>query len=86
MKYLLILLALCGVVRAHSYLETSTPTENEIVSNLEDVELTFTENVQVRFSFFKVYKLAETGNLSDNKERLKLNGQAASLIDKVLTN
>jgi copper resistance protein C len=84
MKYLLILLALGGFANAHSYLETSAPTEGETVSTLESVELTFTENVQVRFSFFKVYKLADTGNLSGEKERLRLNGQAGTLINEVL--
>jgi methionine-rich copper-binding protein CopC len=86
MKYLLFLaLALTGFSQAHSYLKTSTPAENETVTRLENIELTFTENVQVPFSFFKVYKLADTGNLSDEKERLRLNGQAGLLINDVLT-
>jgi copper resistance protein C len=85
MKYLLILLSLSGFAKAHSYLESSTPAENEAVMTLAPIELTFTENVQVRFSFFKVYKLADPGNLSDDKERLKLNGQAGTLVNEVLT-
>lgn len=86
MKYLLFLiLMLPGFAQAHSYLGSSTPAENETVTTLSPIELTFTENVQVRFSLFKVYPLTPSGNLEDARERLRLNGLASTLINKVLT-
>lgn len=81
----LLLLMLASFAQAHAYLETSTPAENETVTTPEPITLTFTENVQLPFSFFKVYKLADTGNLSNERERLRLNGQAGTLISEVLT-
>jgi methionine-rich copper-binding protein CopC len=72
MKYLFTLLLLFGFASAHSYLKTSTPTEGETITTLEPVTLEFTENIESAFSFFKVYKLAEAGNLAGETERLKL--------------
>jgi copper resistance protein C len=85
MRYLLVLALLLGFAQAHSYLESSTPAENETVKTLEPITLTFTESVQVPFSFFKVYKLADAGDLTNERERLRLSGLAGTLVNEVLT-
>jgi copper resistance protein C len=85
MRFLLFLVLTLGFAQAHSYLETSTPAENETVTTLDTITLTFTENVQVPFSLFKVYKLADTGDLTDSKERLRLSGLAGTLVNDVVT-
>jgi methionine-rich copper-binding protein CopC len=84
MKYLFVLFTLFGLANAHSYLKTSIPAEGDTLTTLAPIELTFTEKAEVKFSFFKVYKLADTGDLSDNTERLRLNGQASTLVNDVL--
>jgi copper resistance protein C len=85
LKRFFLMVALLGFADAHSYLKTSTPAEGATITALAPVSLEFTENLETTFSFFKVYKLANTGNLSDETERLKLNGQASILVNEVLT-
>jgi copper resistance protein C len=65
---------------AHANLESSTPEDSSTVMTLEPVRLTFTENVQVAFSFFRVYKLADEGSLEDTQEKLRLNGLAGQVL------
>jgi copper resistance protein C len=72
-----------NVALAHANLESSTPEDGSTVTGLETVNLTFTENVQIAFSFFKVYKLAEEGSLEDNQEKLRLNGLAGQLLSMI---
>lgn len=72
-----------SVALAHANLESSTPEDGSTVTTLEGVSLTFTENAQVDFSFFKVYKLADEGSLEDSKEKLRLNGLAGQLLDDI---
>jgi copper resistance protein C len=68
---------------AHANLESSTPEDGSTVTRLGPVSLTFTENVQIPFSFFKVYKLAPRGNLEDAQEKLRLNGLAGQLLSTI---
>jgi copper resistance protein C len=65
---------------AHANLESSTPEDSSTVMTLEPVSLTFTENVQVAFSFFRVYKLADEGSLEDTQEKLRFNGLAGQVL------
>jgi copper resistance protein C len=81
-SYVILLISafMTNLALAHANLESSTPEDGSTVTTLEPVSLTFTENAQVDFSFFKVYKLADEGSLEDSKGRLKLNGLAGQLL------
>jgi copper resistance protein C len=68
---------------AHANLESSTPEDGGTVTTLEPVSLTFTENVLMDFSFFKVYRLADEGDLGDSREKLRLNGLAGQLLETI---
>lgn len=70
--------ALIGTAAAHAELETSTPTENSTVAAPREVKLTFGEGVELKFSNFKVYPLATSG------DKLKVNAAAGALKTKVM--
>jgi copper resistance protein C len=70
---------------AHANLESTSPEEGSTVTNLEQVSVSFTEDVQVDFSFFKVYKLADESGPKDSKEKLRLNGLAGQLLNDTIT-
>ncbi len=56
-----LLLLGAGAALAHAEFETATPAQNSTVTTLPtEITLTFSEEVEVRFSLFKVYKLMET--------------------------
>jgi copper resistance protein C len=74
---------LVSVALAHANLESSTPEDGSTVMTLEGVSLTFTETLQVPFSFFKLYKLTDEGSLEDSQEKLRLNGLAGQLLSNI---
>lgn len=80
MRHVLILLtaALLSFALAHAELEKATPTEGAKVSAPRQVVLHFSEGVQLRFSTFKVYRVADSG------DSLKVGGLAGQLVTKVL--
>ena len=86
MKCALILtLALAGVGVAHSELESSTPAANEALQTAPtEVKLTFSEDAEVRFSTFKVYRLDTDVDLSAENAEARLNGLAGQLVSEVL--
>jgi copper resistance protein C len=88
MNYLVTIVLLASalmfsVALAHANLESSTPEDGSTVTTLGPVRLSFTEDVQVAFSFFKVYKLADEGSLEDGQETLRLSGLAGQLLNTI---
>jgi copper resistance protein C len=88
MNYLVTIVLLASalmfsVALAHANLESSTPEDGSTVTTLGPVRLSFTEDVQVAFSFFKVYKLADEGSLEDGQEKLRLSGLAGKLLSTI---
>lgn len=85
-KTLLLMLTLLvlNFTNAHAYLEHSNPSQAETVKVLDTIMLEFSESVQTQFSFFKVYKLSDTGNLDDPQEYQQLHSQALELVTKVI--
>ncbi len=85
MKGLFLFLFSFGVAFAHADLESATPAQNAVLSESPaEVVLTYSEEVEVRFSTFKVYPLETSGDLSQPRERLRVNGAAAALTSEVL--
>ena len=87
MKRALILLAsLClGVGFAHADLESASPEQNAVLAEPPpEIVLSYSEAVEVRFSTFKVYPLAVTGDLTQPQDRLRIGGAAATLVSEVL--
>ncbi len=83
---------LVGAASAHASLESSEPERYSLVrAPLEEVQLVFSEPVELRFSTFKVYGLElddeampeDPGNLSE-RERQRLTGLAGTLVAEVL--
>lgn len=79
------LLWLNSGAQAHAHLSQSVPAEQSKVlgNNLKNIQLTFTEELEVRFSNFKVYPLANIAKNTSSSAQ-QLNGLAASLTSKVL--
>ena len=62
----ILLLLGTGLALAHAELESATPAQNSVVNTLPtEITLTFSEEVEVGFSLFKVYKLDETAASAD---------------------
>ncbi len=84
----LVLLAiptLVGVVSAHAELVSASPAQGETVALAPtEVTLTFTEEVEVAFSTFKVYPLDVSLDLTAENAELRLNGLASQLVSEVL--
>lgn len=71
--------SLCGTALAHSELDHATPAEGASVRAPKEVDLTFGEPIEVRFSTFKVYPVKASG------DPLKVNGVAGTLKTKLLS-
>ncbi|MBB6096857.1 hypothetical protein HNR42_000269 [Deinobacterium chartae] len=64
MKHLILLAALVfPVALAHSELESATPAEGSRVAAPREVKLRFSEEVELKFSTFKVYPVGVTGSV-----------------------
>lgn len=86
----LVALTLVGAAHAHAYLNASTPVENSVVAELQEVQLVYSEPVEIRFSLFKVYPLelgeaapADLSAVSDDELR-RVSGLAGALVSEVL--
>jgi copper resistance protein C len=79
-------LALAGVGSAHADLASSTPVAGAVLERAPDeVTLTFTEAVEVRFSTLKVYALEADVDPDDPDAEARLNGLAGQLVTEVLS-
>jgi copper resistance protein C len=79
-------LALAGVGSAHADLASSTPVAGAVLERAPDeVTLTFTEAVEVRFSTLKVYALGADVDPDDPDAEARLNGLAGQLVTEVLS-
>ena len=85
LKTLLLILAVFSFgttsALAHASLESSEPAANAVVgSPLSQVELLFTEGVEVAFSSFKVYRIDAEVDLASDNAAMRLNALAAVLV------
>lgn len=84
--FLALTLALAGVGSAHADLASSTPVAGAVLERAPDeITLTFTEAVEVRFSTFKVYALGADVDPDDPDAEARLNGLAGQLVAEVLS-
>lgn len=82
---LTVALLLEGAAYSHAYLETSSPTEGEVLAQPPgDVTLSFTEPLEVRFSTLKVYPLDAELDLEAENAAQRLNALAGQLVSDVL--
>jgi methionine-rich copper-binding protein CopC len=76
-----LVLFLAGAAAGHAYLRAADPAEDSVVRAAPDsVKLSFTEPVEVRFSTFKVYRLAA----DPGWDQRRLNAAGGALVSDVL--
>lgn len=77
--------ALLAFAQAHAYLETSTPVAGAVLDPAPaELVLEFSEELEVGFSTFKLFRLDHTLDASDADYAAKLNGLAALLVNEVI--
>lgn len=81
----LVAAALVASAQAHAYLESSDPADGAVLSAApEAITLRFTENLEVGFSTFKLYRVDDAPAVDDPDFAAKLNGVAALLVNDVI--
>jgi methionine-rich copper-binding protein CopC len=74
-------LSCAGTTSAHAYLKTSDPAEDSTVgAPPKEIRLTFSEQVETRFSTFKVYPV----KMEPGWDQRRVNAAAGALVSEVL--
>jgi methionine-rich copper-binding protein CopC len=77
--------ALLAFAQAHAYLESSTPAGGAVLETApETLVLEFSEELEVGFSTFKLFRLEDAPDVADEDHAAKLNGMAALLVTEVI--
>lgn len=81
----LFLFAMIGAVSAHAQLALSVPATGDIVEMAPmEIQLEFTEGLEVAFSIFKLYRLDTDVDTAQANYLQRLNGAAALLVGEAL--
>ncbi len=81
----LLLVGSFGNAQAHAALDSSEPADGSVLAAAPAaITLNFTEELEVGFSTFKLYRLANDTDLGDTNYAAKLNSFAALLVNEVL--